>query len=77
MTTKQLAQYCADHAPVIHSGVTFMHALYAAVAASVLTGVITWYVSRRGLPGVAIDLNNAKTVVTTDAQKVETTFAAV
>lgn len=77
MTTKaQLTQYCADHFPVHLSGVTFMHTVIATVIALAAGFGIGWYVKSRGMAGVKIDLNNAKTVVTTDAQKIETTVSA-
>lgn len=79
MTTKaQLAQYCADH-PSIHTvftGVSFTRVAIATVVALLAGFGIGWYVKGRGAAGVKIDFDNAKTVVTTDAQKIETTVAS-
>lgn len=77
MTTKvQLAQYCADHFPTHTVGTSFTRVVIATAVAALISFGLGWYIKGRGLAGVKIDLDNAKTVVTTDAQKVESTFAA-
>ena len=80
MTTKaQLALYCADHFPshIFHTGVTYTHAAIAVVVSLAVGFGLGWYIKGRGLPGFKIDLGNAKTVVTTDAQKAEAAVAAL
>ena len=60
LTVHDLRHMVPTVAPAIQIGVPMLTMLISNVVTAIVSVAISWYISKRGMAGVKIDLNNAK-----------------